>query len=138
MQHRYFRRPERSNIATVFFVLGGRHSERLVFCTRSNVTRLKAESAKTRAAAGHLVAGAGQEALDGDGASRCRKRGLHHAAHEGVDQRRGNLPPPLHLLQDLRTDASSEAPSRRQVQFALPPKLLLGIFLLVFFFFCLL
>lgn len=73
-----------------------------------------------RLGVGYLVAGAGQEALDRDGASRRWKRGLHHAAHEGVDQRRGNLPPPLHLLQDLRTDASSEARLHLQVQVTLP------------------
>jgi len=49
----------------------------------------------------HLVARAGEEALDGDGAPGGGERGLHHAAHEGVDERRTDLPPPLHLLQDL-------------------------------------
>lgn len=63
----------------------------------------------SRLGVSHLVASAGQEALDRDGASWRWKGSLHHAAHEGVDQRRGDLPPPLHLLQDLRTDASSEA-----------------------------
>lgn len=74
----------------------------------------------SRLGVGYLVASAGQEALDRDGASWRWKRRLHHAAHEGVDQRRGNLPPPLHLLQNLRTDASSEASLHLQVKLALP------------------
>lgn len=52
----------------------------------------------------HLVARAGQKALHSYSAPWSRKRSLHDAAHERMDQCRRDLSPPLHLLQDLYTD----------------------------------
>lgn len=54
----------------------------------------------------YLIARPGEEALHGDGASRGWKRGLHHAAHERINQRRGDFSAPLHLFQDLDRESN--------------------------------
>lgn len=50
----------------------------------------------------YLVPRAREEAFEGHRAPRSWKRGLHHAAHEGVNKGWGDLATPFYLLQNLQ------------------------------------